>query len=162
MIWAYENASWRWWWGQNDGAEEGIERARSWHLTLDPQLHSRPLPSQTLPVSQTYTTPSKNILDRFRHAHDRFTPSPAPKSSSLAALMSRSEISLVRHPATQEDKQGSLANASNSGGGLSNASLSADLREMKRMMAGLSGLVEELRTRLDQQSDLVRGEGDEG
>ena len=158
-IWAYENAPRKWWWGQN---EEDMEQSEAWHSNLDPQLHRHALSSQTYPQPQRQATPSKSILDKVRHGHNRFDPSPVPKKSSLAALMSRSEVSLVRRPATGEDRHGSTVDARNTGDGRADASTAADLRELSCMVSQLSDLMEDLKSRLDQQSGLSGNEDNEG
>ena len=107
------------------------------------------------------TTPSKSHLDKIRHGYNHFDPSPVPKSSSLAALMSRSEVSLIRHPPRKEGRHGSLVDAQDAGDSQSDPSVAATLKELRDTVAGLSSLVEDLKSRLDQQSG-VTGSEDEG
>lgn len=77
--------------------------------------------------------------------------------------MSRSEVSLVRHPGRGEDRHGSTAaDGQAAGDEQSDASIAADLRELKRMVARLGTHVDELRSRLDQQPRPAGSEDDEG
>ena len=165
-IWAYENAPWKSWWGPNEDSTDKVERGGSWHLSLDPQSYSRATSQQVQPHNRTQTTPRKGALDRVRQSNYCFDPSPGPKPSNLAALMSRSEVSLIRHPRTRDNKLdnklGPTLDTQNPSDNRPDASVAADLEELKRMVNGLGGLLEELTLRLDHRlSDLSGSEEDE-
>ena len=161
-IWTYEKAPWRVWRGQKGVSEEDYNHAGSWHLNLDPQLHPRtnsvpaPLPSQRK------QTPRKSVLNRVRQDNDRFSQSPAAGTTTLAALMSRSEISLVKRPVTRRGGESQAVHAPNRNEELLDVSITADLGELKRMVTGLCDLVEELKGKLDHQSGPAGSEGDDG
>ena len=137
-IWAYENFSPRYWWiADGEDNRDGLDYAESWHLSLNPESHSR-----------TVSQANPRIKSTQRQQH-RIAPSSVSKSSTLAALMSRSDISLVRHPTAGHNVSVAEAEPSEM---RSLASIAEEVKELKQMVANLSQLMSELSPRFDKPS----------